>query len=104
MLTAVKLAVIVGLILNLINQGDAIFRGSFAEVHWIKFCLTFCVPFCVSVFSATKAKMSFDPGTRALVAAHLSCKTCRKHKQEVGRDEIIAECPTCGEHTRWGAS
>lgn len=101
LLTAVKLAVVVGLLLNLINQGDAIFSGNFAEVHWIKFSLTFCVPFCVSVFSATKAKMQFDPGTRALVDAHLHCKTCHKHDQEVVRGDVIPECPTCGERTWW---
>ena len=91
----------VGLILNLINQGDTLLSGNFAGVHWIKFCLTFCVPFCVSVCSATKAMMQFDPGTRALVDAHLHCKTCHKLDQHVRRGERISECPRA-EITREG--
>jgi len=101
LLTAVKVAIIVGVILNLINQGDLILGGNFAGVHWTKFCLTFCVPFCVSVYSATQAKMLFDPGTRALVDAQLRCKTCNETVRIVHRDEIIPECPTCMNHTLW---
>lgn len=101
LLTAGKLAVVVGLILNLINQGDSILSGDFARVGWTKFCLTFCVPFCVSVYSATKAKMLFDPGTRALVDAHLHCKTCQKKDQMVRRGEIIPVCPACEDRTQW---
>lgn len=102
LITAVKLAVLVGLLLNLINQGDSILSGNFPEVNWIKFCLTFCVPFCVSVFSATKTKMQFDPGTRALVDAHLRCKTCTENELNVSRGEVIPECPKCRDHTEWG--
>ena len=44
---------IVGTILNVINQGDALWPG--AAVHWWKLVLTYCVPFCVATFGAYSA-------------------------------------------------
>jgi len=43
-------AVIVGTLLNFINQGDAILAGS--AVNWAKVAMTYAVPFCVSTFGA----------------------------------------------------
>lgn len=43
-------ALVVGTILNLINQGDALFLG--ADINWLKIVLTFVVPFCVSTYGA----------------------------------------------------
>lgn len=50
---ALKVAVIVGTILNLINQGDAIFGPK--EIEILKVALTYCVPFCVSLHGAMSA-------------------------------------------------
>lgn len=44
---------IVGSILNVINQGDAIVRSS--AIDWWKLLLTYCVPFCVATFGAYAA-------------------------------------------------
>ena len=44
---------IVGTVLNVINQGDALWSG--AAVHWWKLVLTYCVPFCVATFGAYSA-------------------------------------------------
>ena len=44
---------IVGSILNIINQGDAIFWSG--AVNWWKLLLTYCVPFCVATFGAYSA-------------------------------------------------
>ena len=43
-------AVVVGSILNLINQGDALFAGK--PVDWTKLVLTFLVPYCVTTYGA----------------------------------------------------
>jgi hypothetical protein len=43
-------ALIVGGVLNLINQGDAVLAGG--AVDWIKIVLTFAVPYCVSTYGA----------------------------------------------------
>ncbi len=52
LIDAIKVALLVGAILNIVNQGD----GE-TQIHWPKLILTFCVPFCVSVYAATRAKM-----------------------------------------------
>ncbi len=44
---------VVGSILNAINQGDAILGGG--PVSWGKVLLTFCVPFFVSTYGAFSA-------------------------------------------------
>jgi len=45
--------VIVGSILNVINQGDALF--SLGPINWWKLLLTYCVPFCVATLGAYSA-------------------------------------------------
>ena len=51
--SALLVALVVGTILNLINQGDALFAS--AALHWPKLGLTYCVPFCVSLYGAFSA-------------------------------------------------
>jgi hypothetical protein len=49
------LAAIVGTILNVINQGDALFGGTHL-VAW-KIALTYCVPYCVATYGAVTARL-----------------------------------------------
>lgn len=51
------IASIVGPVLILINQGDAVFGA--AEFNVLKALLTVCVPFCVSVVSSLLAARRF---------------------------------------------
>lgn len=46
---ATRLALVVGPILVMINQGDTIFSG--AQPDWLKVALTFAVPYCVSTWT-----------------------------------------------------
>ncbi len=55
LLGAAKVALVVGVILNSINQGPALWHG--AEVSWWHVLLNFAVPFCVSSYSAAKNQM-----------------------------------------------
>jgi len=48
-------AVVVGTILNVINQGDA-FLGA-AAVNWYKIGLTYVVPYAVSTFGAVSFQL-----------------------------------------------
>jgi hypothetical protein len=48
---AVRMSLIVGSLLNLINQGDALFGSRPVDVF--KLCLTYLVPYCVATYSAT---------------------------------------------------
>ena len=52
---AIKIALIVGCILALINHGDRIIFQDMKSVDWFKILLTFCVPYCVSTISSVLA-------------------------------------------------
>jgi hypothetical protein len=54
-LRALKIALIVGTLLCLINQGDIIITGEMANIHWQKILLTYLVPYGVSLYSAISA-------------------------------------------------
>jgi hypothetical protein len=43
-----RIALVVGTILTIINQADVILRGDATAVTWIKGALNYCVPFVVS--------------------------------------------------------
>ena len=49
-------ALVVGTILNLINQGDALF--GIAQINLTKILLTFMVPYCVATYGAVSYRMS----------------------------------------------
>lgn len=49
-------ALIVGTLLNLINQGDALFGGE--SLNIAKMILTFAVPYCVATYGAVSYRMS----------------------------------------------
>ena len=49
-------ALLVGTILNLINQGDAIFGAE--PINWTKIVLTYLVPYTVSTYGAVSYRMS----------------------------------------------
>ena len=53
---AIKIALVVGTILNLINQGESfVATGAFS---WAHFVLNFCVPYCVASYSAAKNELA----------------------------------------------
>ena len=49
-------ALIVGTILNLINQGDALFAGG--TVNLTKLLLTYAVPYCVATYGAVSFRLA----------------------------------------------
>lgn len=49
-------AIVVGTILNLINQGDAIWGN--IPVNWTKLLLTYCVPYIVSTYGAVSYRLA----------------------------------------------
>lgn len=49
-------ALIVGTILNLINQGDVLFGGG--HLNFAKLVLTFAVPYCVATYGAVSYRLS----------------------------------------------
>ena len=55
---ALRIALFVGTVLNLINQGGAILAGS--GVSWLHLVLNYAVPYCVASYSAAKNQISRD--------------------------------------------
>ena len=52
---ASRIAIVVGIVLGLLNHGDAIFTGTLTTVQLAKICLTFLVPYSVSTYSSVLA-------------------------------------------------
>ncbi|MFA6312199.1 MAG: nitrate/nitrite transporter NrtS [Sterolibacterium sp.] len=55
---AVKIALVVGTILNLINQGGRLLDG--LPPSWFHVVLNYLVPYCVSTYSAARNEMRRD--------------------------------------------
>ena len=53
--TALKVALLVGTVLALINHGDAIISLSLSGEHLLKILLTYLVPYGVSTYSSVRA-------------------------------------------------
>lgn len=52
----IKIALVVGIVLNIINQFDFIIHLQFQNINYLKASITFFVPFAVSVYSAATIK------------------------------------------------
>jgi uncharacterized membrane protein YkvI len=98
---ALKTSLIVGVILNLINQGDHLITFDVKEIDIPKFLLTFLVPFTVSLYSSTTTKFKFYTGELAFVDATLVCKKCKTTEQRVRAGERIETCSRCNKKTKW---
>ena len=49
------LALVVGTVLNLINQGDALL--GITSINWLKLILTYCVPYAVCTYGAVSYQL-----------------------------------------------
>ncbi len=103
LLKAIKIALVVGILLNLINQGEEILDLNMQEVNMYKLVLTFIVPFCVSMYTAVSMKLKFHVGQKAIEDIHLKCNHCKK-TIFVNKDHIIPFCTTCKTKTLWKLS
>jgi len=52
---AIKVAIVVGTLLNTINSYDVLWYGNFTTRNMIRIVLTYITPFCVSLYSSIKA-------------------------------------------------
>jgi hypothetical protein len=52
---SVFVALLVGTVLNLINQGDALLGA--VPINWFKIILTYCVPYAVSTYGAVSVQI-----------------------------------------------
>lgn len=52
---ALRIALIVGVVIALINHGDRMMTGGMNTIAWLKCALTFLVPYSVSTYSSVMA-------------------------------------------------
>lgn len=60
--SAFRISLAVGTVLNLINQGSAIFGE--ANISWFHALLNYLVPYCVASYSAARHQVSSQRETR----------------------------------------
>ncbi len=97
---ALKVSLVVGTALNLINQGESLIAVDFANLHFVKLGLTYLVPYGVTTYTSTAIKVEFQIGTKAILSADLTCKKCGC-EIHVSENEVIPECQMCGVSTHW---
>lgn len=51
-INALKISVVVGSVLNLVNQGESLLHGG--TISWLHLILNYLVPYCVASYSAAK--------------------------------------------------
>ncbi len=95
-----KIALVVGTLLNIINQGEVIFALDFANIDYVKSLLTYAIPFLVSSYTAVSMKMKFKIGDTTHVNATLKCQGCQE-VIHVHTDETVPVCNNCKEKTKW---
>lgn len=54
--SALRVALVVGTVLNAINQGSALLAGS--HIHWLHLLLNYLVPYCVASYSAARNELT----------------------------------------------
>jgi hypothetical protein len=52
---SIKIALIVGTLLAIINYGDKMLTGAMLATDWLKLALTYFVPYAVATYSAWSA-------------------------------------------------
>lgn len=54
----IKVGVLVGSILTLINYGDVLLAGEFYPAMWWKIPLTYVVPYCVATYASVASELN----------------------------------------------
>jgi len=98
---ASRVALLVGVILNLINHPEIFISFSFSELKAGQVILTFLVPYLVSTYSSVLSGSSLKPGNVSQIDALLKCNSCKTSNFSVNIGQTIDECPTCKKNTRW---
>ena len=94
-------SMVVGSLLTLINQYNSLFESGLSDLNYLKVGLTFIVPYLVSTYSAIMSKVSFSPGELSMHDVMLKCTCCNDSEVKLKKGELIPECSTCHEDTRW---
>lgn len=55
-INSLRIALVVGTVLNLVNQGGAIMAGT--DISWVHLLLNYAVPYCVASYSAARNELT----------------------------------------------
>jgi hypothetical protein len=69
MFFSIKMALVVGTLLAVINHGQAIVTGHFTSDRLLPLLLTYCVPFAVAMYSQIQGKRQRDRSQAEISAA-----------------------------------
>lgn len=97
---AFRIALVVGTMLNIINQGDFIIHMQFEKINYFKFILTYLIPFFVSTYTAININMNPKVGGKLIIPATLTCKGCNA-SVHVEKNTPIPQCSHCKNATQW---
>jgi hypothetical protein len=100
-LNSLKVSLVVGLLLNVLNQWQEITKFRISEISFLKIIFIFVVPYLVSTYTIVKTKLSFHIGEIASIDANLDCLHCGTNYSTVKKGDIIPVCKTCLERTDW---
>lgn len=101
---ALRIALIVGIILNIVNHPEIISAFSFESLNPGQLILTFFVPYCVSTYSSVLSNSKIKPGRVSHLDATLRCINCKHEITRICIGETIDNCPICKERTHWKPS
>jgi len=101
LMRAIRVAILVGIILNLINNPAFIFNFSANYLSLGRVLLTFMVPYMVSTYSSVLSNSALRTGSVSHIDAVLKCKSCNKTHFHVPIGHEVEECPICKKETRW---
>ncbi|NBC82879.1 MAG: SpoIIE family protein phosphatase [Bacteroidetes bacterium] len=98
---ALWVALVVGIVLNLINQGNSVFAGDLSQLSTQKLVLTFMVPYLVSTFSSVLSRISLHPGEVANISARVGCSSCGHNEIDIIKGDWVPYCNHCKSGTKW---
>jgi serine phosphatase RsbU (regulator of sigma subunit) len=98
---ALRVALLVGIILNIINHPEWFDYGNFKEINYLMVLLTFLVPYLVSSWSSVLGSNKLKPGNISHIDAILKCKSCNKADFRIHIGQPVEECPNCNKWTKW---
>ena len=100
-LDSLKVSIVVGLLLNIVNQWQTISTLRVSEISFIKVFFTFLVPYLVSTYTIIRMKLTFHIGKIAITDVKLKCNHCNQCQTTVKKGDVIPVCNSCMEYTNW---
>jgi len=100
-LRAIRVSMLVGIILNLINNPGIFSSLGFEEIQFSRVILTFIVPFGVSTYSSILSNTSLKPGKISQKNGTLKCNSFKQTRFTVNIGQQSDAYSQCKKDTHW---